>query len=129
MNVHSWAKRGTSLLTRRLQPLTIYIYCSNQSHYREVPRCESFMEQELRFGLDLGRFALLIMSNFSGQFFHVFMGIFFLHCSARTKKLLHKKVKSFLKKLGRIFFGSKIGYHPTIETLLHSQTNQPEPKF
>ena len=31
-----------------------------------------FMEQELRFGLDLGRFG-----NFWGRFFHVFMGIFF----------------------------------------------------
>ena len=29
----------------------------NQSHYREVPRWEIFMEQELRFGLDLGRMA------------------------------------------------------------------------
>ena len=29
-----------------------------QSHYREVPRWEIFMEQELRFGLDLGRLAL-----------------------------------------------------------------------
>ena len=28
-----------------------------QSHYREVPRWEIFMEQELRFGLDLGRMA------------------------------------------------------------------------
>ena len=27
-----------------------------QSHQREVPRWEIFMEQELRFGLDLGRF-------------------------------------------------------------------------
>ena len=42
-----------------------------QSHYREVPRMEIFMEQELRFGLDLGQMALLekkrfglIMSNF-----------------------------------------------------------------
>ena len=26
----------------------------NQSHYREVPRWEIFMEQELRFGMDLG---------------------------------------------------------------------------
>ena len=41
----------------------------NQSHYREVPRWEIFMEQELRFGLDLGRFG-----NFWGRFFHVFMG-------------------------------------------------------
>jgi hypothetical protein len=28
-----------------------------QSHDREVPRWEIFMEQELRFGLDLGRMA------------------------------------------------------------------------
>ena len=28
----------------------------DQSHYREVARWEIFMEQELRFGLDLGRF-------------------------------------------------------------------------
>jgi hypothetical protein len=28
-----------------------------QSHYREVPRGEIFMEQELRFGLDLGQMA------------------------------------------------------------------------
>ena len=27
-----------------------------QSHYTEVARCEIFMEQELRFGMDLGRF-------------------------------------------------------------------------
>ena len=31
-----------------------------QSHYRKVPRGEIFMEQELRFGLDLG-----LMTNFS----------------------------------------------------------------
>ena len=31
----------------------------NQSHYREVPRWEIFMENELRFGLDLGQLALL----------------------------------------------------------------------
>ena len=28
-----------------------------QSHYREVPRWEIFMEQELRFGPDLGQMA------------------------------------------------------------------------
>ena len=28
-----------------------------QIHYREVPRWEIFMEQELRFGLDLGQMA------------------------------------------------------------------------
>ena len=30
-----------------------------QSHYREVAQWEIFMEQELRFGLDLGQLALL----------------------------------------------------------------------
>jgi hypothetical protein len=29
---------------------------SAQSHYREAARWEIFMEKELRFGLDLGRF-------------------------------------------------------------------------
>ena len=29
----------------------------NQSHYREVPQREIFMEQELRFGLDLCQMA------------------------------------------------------------------------
>ena len=29
---------------------------SSASHYREVARWEIFMEQELRFGLDMGRF-------------------------------------------------------------------------
>ena len=32
-----------------------YYYWAAQSHYREVPRWEIFMERELIFGLDLGR--------------------------------------------------------------------------
>ena len=35
----------------------------NQSQYREVPRWEIFMKQELTFGLDLGRLALLKKTN------------------------------------------------------------------
>ena len=35
----------------------IFLIHQNQSHYREVPRWEIFMEQELRFWLDLGRMA------------------------------------------------------------------------
>ena len=35
----------------------------NQSHYREVPWWEIFMEQELRFGLDLDQLALLKKKN------------------------------------------------------------------
>ena len=55
----------------------------DQSHYREDPRWEIFMEQEFRFGLDLGRLAVLkksvwanyeqllrvVISCFQGQFF------------------------------------------------------------
>ena len=56
--------------------------CWDQSHYREVPRWKIFMEQELRFGLHLGRLGLAvlkkgsgpIMSNFWGCFFNVFRG-------------------------------------------------------
>ena len=33
------------------------LYGHEQSHYREVLRWEIFMEQEWRFGLDLGRMA------------------------------------------------------------------------
>ena len=53
----------TSLLELELKLIHYY-----QSHYREVARWEIFMEQELRFGLDLGRFG-----NFWGRFFHVFI--------------------------------------------------------
>ena len=52
-----------------------------QSHYKEVLRWEIFIEQELKFGLDLGRFAILkprvwddyeqllkvVFSHFQGQ--------------------------------------------------------------
>ena len=63
------------LFQNRLEILTIQLYkknyyvCINQSHYREVAQWEILMEQELRFGLDLGQFG-----NFFGRFFHVFMG-------------------------------------------------------
>ena len=57
--------------------VSIYAWC--QSHFREVPRWEIFVEQELRFGLGLGRLELLkkqtfgpIMSNFLGRFFSCF---------------------------------------------------------
>ena len=33
------------------------VIVKNQSQYREVPRWEIFMEQELTFGLDLGQMA------------------------------------------------------------------------
>ena len=39
-----------------LNPPYLVMVTFEQSHYREVARWEIFMEQELRFGLDLGRF-------------------------------------------------------------------------
>ena len=53
-----------------------------QSHYREVPRWEIFMEQELRFG-PVG----ITEEKNLGQHFHVFMGkkkFKKKHCNFRT---------------------------------------------
>ena len=38
----------------------------NQSHYREDPQWDVFMEQELRFGLNLGQLALLKKKQLGG---------------------------------------------------------------
>ena len=49
-----------------------------QSHYREVPLWEMFVEQELRFGLDLGRLAVLkkrVWANYE-QLLRVFFSYF-----------------------------------------------------
>ena len=52
------------------------VFHQRQSHYREVERWEIYMEQKLRFGLDLGQLALLkknlgrlwaVFSCFHGQ--------------------------------------------------------------
>ena len=66
-----------------------------QSHYREVSQWEIFMEQELRFGLDLGLLALMkkkrfgpIMSNFLGQFFYE---------QKKTKNIAAFALKSYIK--------------------------------
>ena len=60
-----------------LFPLSIFLPTPNQSHYIEVAQGDIFMEQKMRFGLVLGRSAVLkkigpIMSKCRGQFFHVF---------------------------------------------------------
>ena len=58
----------------------VFAISPGQSHYIEVVQRAIFMEQNMRFGLILGRLAILkkklgtIMSNFLGRFFHVFMG-------------------------------------------------------
>ena len=48
----------------------------SQSHYREVPRLEIFMEQELRFGLDLERLALLKKKHIWADYEQLFRPVF-----------------------------------------------------
>ena len=85
-------------------------WLQKQSHYIEVPRWEIFMEQELRFGLDLRRLAVLkkkrfgpIMSNFLGRSFQVFMG----KKTKKVKTFVHTK-KLRKMKLKYFFFRKKI---------------------
>ena len=62
--------RQRTMYTKYIMLYYMCTYLSRQSHHRDVPRWEVFMEQELRFGLDLGLLAVLkkgpglIMSNF-----------------------------------------------------------------
>ena len=58
---------------------------ANQSHYREVPRWEIFMEQELKFGLDLGWLAVLKKRVWAD--YEQLLGGLFL-CFQGQKKLL-----------------------------------------
>ena len=71
--LQEWISNLNSTLASSKVQLSIFlqdrIFVGTQSRYREVPRWEIFMEQEFRFGLDLGWFG-----NFWGRFFHVFMG-------------------------------------------------------
>ena len=74
---------------------------SKQNHYREVPRWGIFMEQELRFGLDLGWLAVLkkrvwadyeqllrvIFSCFHGQIFFYLIKTYFNIKKLRTWEL------------------------------------------
>ena len=89
------------------------------------------MEQNMRFGLVLGWLAILkkpirgpIMSNFWGQFFHVFMGKnkvnSFKYCSVCTKKLLDIYLMILFFYLFLNFFGWKQAkYSQSIEDTLH----------
>ena len=58
----------------------------NQSHYREVLRWEIFMEQELRFGLDLGQLALLKKIDL-GQLWATFWAGFSSFHGLKTNKI------------------------------------------
>ena len=57
-----------------------------QSHYREVPRWEIFMGQELRFGLSLGLLAVLKKKA-------TLEGVFFMFSGSK------KKFYNFLKNI------------------------------
>ena len=72
LNHHDILQLSVSLFYLSSNNLDPVFLCTDQSHHREVPGWEIFMEQELRFGLDLDQLALLkkkktfglIMSNF-----------------------------------------------------------------
>ena len=55
-NIKELRDRVTALKAKTKEPPKT---TADQSHYSEVPRWEIFMEQELRFGLDLGRLVVL----------------------------------------------------------------------
>ena len=65
---------------------------SKQSHYREVPRWEIFMEQELRFGLDLDRLAALKKKGL-GWLWATFVCCFLMSSGAK------KNVNFFFKNI------------------------------
>ena len=63
----------------------------NQSHHREVPQWEIFMEQELRFRLDLGRLAIL--KKRLGRLRATFEAVFFIFSWAKKHKI--NRIKTF----------------------------------
>ena len=95
---------GWTLNDRFLEKMELCKNSGIQSHYIEVVQWTIFMEHNMRFGLTLGRVAILkksfgpILSNFWEQFFHVFRGKKFLriYCIVHTKRL--HKIKLKLKK-------------------------------
>ena len=58
----------------------------HKSHYREVPRWEIFMEQELRFELDLGQLALLKKKPLV-RFWAAFEAVFLSFLGKKEKKI------------------------------------------
>ena len=80
---------------------------AKQSHYREVPRWEIFMEQELRFGLDLGRMAefpsFIASKSFDLWNHHVSKKCFWYIWHI----LMYQKYIIFLRKHFKFFIGSE----------------------
>ena len=62
------------------------LYC--QSHYREVAWWEIFMQQELRFGLDLGQLALL-KKNIWGDYEQQLFRLVFFQVLLGKKKIIY----------------------------------------
>ena len=92
MGLHAGLTHFGDPRSSRNSSLTAWqILQGNQSHYREVPRWEILMKQELRFWLDLGRLVVLkkrVWANYE-QLLKVFFSCF------RGKK----NVKIFFKKV------------------------------
>ena len=74
------------MFSKRRQKLSNSV---NQSHYREVARWEIFMEQELRFGLDLGRLALLKKKDL-GWLWATFKSCFFTFGGSNKFRIILK---------------------------------------
>ena len=98
------------LMRQNFRQITDYAYHpysrSSQSHYREVTRLEIFTEQELIFGLDLGRLAIL--KKGSGPIMSNFWGCFFIFSGAKKsfkpfKNILAFFIKKKIKKTSKKF--------------------------
>ena len=76
-----FCKRTSATVVTRNRTETSWM----QSHYREVPRWEIFLEQELRFGLDLSRLGVLKKKDLGRLFKNI--------VSVYTKKFHKMKLK------------------------------------
>ena len=62
--------------TYREEVLHFKVPIANQSHYKEVPGREIFMEQKLRFGMNLGQLVLLKKKNIWADYGQVLRPVF-----------------------------------------------------
>ena len=79
--------------------ITAIVQQCNQSHYREVPRWMIFMEQELRFGLDLERLALLKKKHIWADYEQLLRPVFssFRGQLKKNKNIVVSTLKSCIK--------------------------------
>ena len=67
-----------------------------QSHYREVPQWEILMEQELRFGLDLGQLAICTEKKGLGRLWATIEGGFFMFLGAKKMSYSNRHLNTEL---------------------------------